>query len=251
MIQAILFGFIAGSALLIGALIGLFSKLNKKIIAIIMAFGAGVLISALSFELIEEAYLKGGFDSVSIGFLIGAILFVFGDWLVTRKGGRYHKKFGRKKANFERLKEKEGSGMVIFIGALLDGVPESAAIGVSLLVNKGIGFLMLAAVFLSNLPEGISGASDMKTSKKSKKFILVLWSSVVLACTLSSLLGYKLLGNSSQDLIAFILAFAAGAILAMITDTMIPEAFEEEGKLVALATVIGFLTSFIISRLAG
>lgn len=139
--------------------------------------------------------------------------------------------------------------MAIFIGALLDGIPESAAIGASLLVNKGTGFLMLFAVFLSNLPEGISSSASMVKSKKSKSFILSLWSGTVIICVLSSFLGYKLLGNSSQDLIAFFLALAAGAVLAMITDTMIPEAFKEEGKLIAFSTVIGFLVIFVISRL--
>lgn len=245
MLKAILFGFIAGSALLIGALIGLYFKLSKKFIATIMAFGAGVLICTLSFDLMEEAYLKGGLDSVSIGFLIGAIFFVLGDWLVSKKGGRHYKK-GKL---IQKENQDEGSGVAIFIGALLDGIPESAAIGLSLLANKGIGFLMLIAVFLSNLPEGISSSASMAKSKKSKSFILSLWVGTMFICAISSFLGYTLLGNSSQDLIAFSLALAAGAILAMITDTMIPEAFREEGKSIAFATVIGFLVTFIISRL--
>jgi ZIP family zinc transporter len=247
--QALLFGFIGGGALLIGALLGIYLKISRKVIALIMAFGAGVLICALSFDLMEEAYRRGGFDSVTIGFLVGALLFVFGDWLVDRKGGHIRKLIHSKRHLAKRPQDDKASGMAIFIGALLDGIPESAAIGIGLLANKGIGILMLVAVFLSNLPEGISGAASMLKAKKSKSFILSLWIGVLLICTLSAFLGYKILGNSSPDLIAAILALAAGAILAMITDTMIPEAFEEEGKIVALVTVLGFLLTFIISHL--
>jgi len=249
MLKATLFGFIGGAALLIGAFLGLYFKLSKRTIALIMAFGSGVLICALSFDLMEEAYKRGGFDSVSIGFLVGALLFVVGDWLVDRKGGHYRKSIHSKRHLVKKPEHTNSSGMAIFIGALLDGIPESAAIGIGLLAGKGVGFLMLVAVFLSNLPEGISGAVSMREVKKSKGFILLMWTGVVIICTISAFLGYKLLGNSSQDLIAAILALAAGAILAMITDTMIPEAFDEEGKTVALITVLGFLLAFIISRL--
>lgn len=247
--KATLFGFIGGAALLIGVLIGIYLKLSKRTIALIMAFGAGVLICALSFDLMEEAYARGGFDSVSIGFLVGALLFVVGDWLVDRKGGHVRKLVHSKRHLAKKPEESGGSGMAIFIGALLDGIPESAAIGIGLLAGKGVGVLMLIAVFLSNLPEGISGAVSMFRAKKSKKFIFSMWTGVVLICTLSAFLGYKLLGNSSQDLIAAILALAAGAILAMITDTMIPEAFDEEGRVVALMTVVGFLLAFVIARM--
>ena len=249
MFQAALFGFIGGLALLIGALIGLFFKLSKKAIAVIMAFGAGVLICALSFGLMEDAYQRGGFDSVTLGFLVGAILFVVGDYLVDRKGGHFRKTVHSRRHLAKRPEHNKTSNMAIFIGALLDGIPESAAIGVGLLANKGIGFLMLIAVFLSNMPEGISGSVSMFSAKKSKKEIIGLWIGVVVICTLSSFLGYRLLGNVMPDVIAFVLALAAGAILAMITDTMIPEAFDEEGRFVAFATVIGFLLAFIISRL--
>jgi len=249
MFKATFFGFIAGSALLIGALVGIYFKWSKRVITSIMAFGAGVLICALSFDLMEEAYQRGGFDSVSVGFLMGALLFVIGDFLVDRQGGHFRKSIHSKKYLIKKPEHAESSGMAIFIGALLDGIPESAAIGISLLAGKSLGFLMLMAVFLSNFPEGISGAVGMQEAKISKNFILLLWAGVAVICALSAFLGYTLLGQASYDLTAAILSLAAGAILAMITDTMIPEAFDEGGRLVALITVIGFLAAFIISRL--
>jgi ZIP family zinc transporter len=248
--KATLFGFIGGTALLIGAFLGLYLKISKRTIAMIMAFGAGVLICTLSFDLMEEAYKRGGFDSVTIGFLIGALLFIVGDWLVDRRGGHIRKIGHSKKYMAKNVSSVDSSGMAIFIGALLDGIPESAAIGISLLASKGVGILMLIAVFLSNLPEGLSGAVSMSRAKKSKLFILSMWIGVVLICTISAFLGYKLLGNASQDIIAASLALAAGAILAMITDTMIPEAFDEGGRMIAFLAVLGFLLAFIISRLA-
>lgn len=250
MLKAALFGFIAGSALLIGAILGLYLHIGRRTLATIMAFGAGVLICTLSFDLMEDAYRRGGFDSVTIGFLTGAVLFVFGDWLVDRHGGHYRKGTHSSRHLARHPEHGESSGMAIFIGALLDGIPESAIIGVGLLAEKNLGVTMLVAVFLSNLPEGVSGAYGMAETGRSKASIMYLWTATALVCALSSALGYRLLGNSPKDVIAFALAFAAGAILAMVTDTMIPEAFENEGKIAALATVAGFMVSFVVSRLA-
>lgn len=251
MLKSTLFGLIAGSALLVGALVGVYIKFTKKAIALIMAFGAGVLICALSFDLMEEAYKKGGFDSVTIGFLIGALLFILGDFLIDRRGGHFRKTIHSQRYLAKNRGDVNSSGMAIFVGTLLDGIPESMAIGISLLTGKGLGILMLIAVFLSNLPEGISGAIGMKTAQKSKGLILGLWSMVALFCALASLIGYSFLRESSPNLIAAMLALAAGAILAMIADTMIPEAFEVEGEITGLFTVLGFLLTFIVSRLAG
>lgn len=249
-LKAALFGFIGGSALLIGALAGLYLKIPKRVTATIMAFGAGTMICTLAFELMEEAYQKGGFDSVTVGFLVGAILFVVLDWAVNRFGGHHRKDVLAKRYHEKNPEEhREVSGMAIFIGAVLDGIPESVAIGIGLAVGKGFGAIMVIAVFLSNLPEGISGAKSMKDIGKSKTFILSMWVGVTVVCTLSAILGYSLLGHGNPDLIASILALAAGAILAMVTTTMIPEAFDDEGRIAGLATVAGFLLSFILSRL--
>lgn len=169
--------------------------------------------------------------------------------LLTEGGGHYRKVIHSKRHLIKEKQISKNSGMAIFIGALLDGIPESVAIGIGLLTNKGLGILMLLAVFLSNLPEGISGAVGMLQVKKSKKFIILLWFSITVICAFSAFLGYTLLGHASNDLIATMLSLAAGAILAMVADTMIPEAFAEEGKIIGLLTVLGFLVTFIIARL--
>jgi len=250
MLQALLFGLIAGSSVFMGALIGLFLNVTKKVIAAIMAFGSGVLISALSIDLMEEAHSTGGILAVSIGFALGGLFFVAGDYLVDNSGGHFRKSsHGNHHAN-KKTQTLNISGTALLLGALLDGIPESAAIGMNLLKGANMGVLLLAAVFLSNIPEGISGAVGMKQAGKSKNHILWIWFIVVVASGLASLVGYQFLGDLPEQYKAAAMAFAAGAILAMLTDTMIPEAFENGGRFVALMAVSGFLVAFIISRLA-
>jgi zinc transporter, ZIP family len=255
MINAGLYGLIGGAALFLGALIGLYVQVPKRVIGVVMAFGSGVLISALTFDLMEKAYQIGGFDSVSIGFIVGAIFFVGGDYLIDSYGGHYRKlKHGIRHSNRAGTAtdtKLAASGSAMLLGALLDGIPESAAIGVGLAVHRGIGVSMLIAVFMSNLPEGISGAMGMKASGHSKLYIIGVWSATIAASAVAAALGYEFLGHASVDIIATIMALAAGAILAMIADTMIPEAFEESGRFVALVTVAGFLLAFVVSHLAG
>jgi ZIP family zinc transporter len=255
MITAGIYGLIGGAALFIGVLIGLYMKVSKKVVGSVMAFGSGVLISALTFDLMEKAYQLGGFDSVSIGFIAGAVMFVGGDYLIDHYGGHFRKRghvtqHAAKKAASGNS-QLAGSGSAIFLGALLDGIPESAAIGVGLATGQGIGLVMLVAVFLSNLPEGISRAVGMKEAGRSYRYIMTVWGATVLISGIAAALGYTFLGHASKDAIAATLALAAGAVLAMIADTMIPEAFEEGGRFVALITVAGFLMAFVVSHLAG
>lgn len=255
MITAAIYGLIGGMALFIGALIGLYLKVSKRTVGVVMAFGSGVLISALTFDLMEQAYQLGGFDSVSIGFIAGALLFVFGDYLIDSYGGSSRKsghgtRHAKKKITAVNSK-LASSGSAIFLGALLDGIPESAAIGIGLAAGKGVGLSMLVAVFLSNLPEGISGARGMKESGHSQGYIMTVWIGTIALSSVAAAIGYTFLGHASKDTIAATLALAAGAILAMIADTMMPEAFEEGGRFVALVTVTGFLLAFVVSHLAG
>lgn len=245
MLKAFSFGLIAGSALLIGALFGLIFKPSKRITAMVMAFGSGVLISALTFDLIEEAYRIGGIISISIGFIAGAVSFVVIDWLIGKRGGHHRKHLKGKRSSYSG----EANSLAITFGALLDGIPESVMIGVGILTGAGTGILMFAAVFLSNIPEGISGIYGITRAKKSKIFIITLWIFIALACGIASFLGYKYLAGASGEILALVSAVAAGSILAMITDTMIPEAYEEGGVFVALSTVFGFLLAFIISKI--
>jgi ZIP family zinc transporter len=251
MVMAAIFGLISGSTLFIGALLGMYLKIPKYILGAIMAFGSGVMVSALTFDLMENAFVTGGFVSVSIGFLIGTLLFVIGDYLIDHAGGHFRKHGHGKILTLKNSTPTGNSGSAILLGSVLDGIPESLAIGIGLAAGEGIGVSMMIAVFLSNLPEGISGAQGMKSAGKSNRYILSIWGITILASALASALGYAILGNASQEIIAVTLSLAAGAILAMLADTMMPEAFEEGGRFIALATALGFFIAFFISHLAG
>jgi len=250
LLYALLFGLLAGSSLFAGALTGLFVPVSKKIIAAVMAFGSGVLISALSIDLMEEAHSTGGIYPVSIGFILGGLFFVAGDYLVDNAGGHHRKSAHGRHHAAKKTGVQTISGTALLLGALLDGIPESAAIGMNMIKDSNMGFLLLTAVFLSNVPEGISGAVGMKQAGKSNGNILWTWLSVVIISGVASLVGFQFLGALQEQYKAVAMAFAAGAILAMLTDTMIPEAFENGGRFVALMAVTGFLIAFIISRLA-
>jgi ZIP family zinc transporter len=246
-VKAGLWGLLSGSALVIGAALGYFLKIPKQVVAGIMAFGSGVLISALSFDLMDEAYKGGGFDSTSIGFVGGALIYTIANIIVSKKGAKHRKRSGEQQTSED---EKEGSGMAIAIGALLDGIPESIVIGVSMLEGGGVSMVAVIAVFLSNVPEGLSSAAGMKKAGRPAGYIFLLWSSIALVSGIAALCGYLLFDGFSADIIAGITAVAAGAILAMLTDTMIPEAFEDAHYFAGLITVVGFLCAFILTKVA-
>jgi len=242
MIKVIIFSFLTGFSLIIGKTICSFFKINQKIIKAIMAFGSGVMICALTFGLMEEAFKYGGFDAVIIGFLVGGLVFIAGDFVIHRFGGRHY----RKKKPFKPIRQINGKAIVF--GALLDGIPESIALGVSLFTNNGIGVLMVGAIFLSNLPESLASVNDLKKEGFSKKQIYLMWAVVSIIVILTTILSYLFLRKLSLNVLGIILSFASGAILAMLADSMIPEAFEEGGYLIGLLTILGFLTAFILYK---
>jgi ZIP family zinc transporter len=209
--------------------------------AVVMALGAGVLLSSVAFELMDEAYNVGGIDAAAPGLLLGAAVFYIADREVNRRGGERRKNSGD---------QQGGSATAIAIGALLDGIPESAAIGISLIEGGGVGIALVAAVFLSNVPEGLSSAAGMRRAGRSPGYVLGLWGAVTLASTVAALLGYLFLEGASGNVVAAIQSFAAGAILTMLASTMMPEAYEDGGPVVGIVTTVGFLMAFVLSRLA-
>ncbi len=245
-IKAGMWGFLSGGALIIGSLLGYYLKFSPKVIAMIMAFGAGVLISALAFELMHEAYQQGGMFSASTGFLSGAAIYSLANYFLEHKGAKH-----RKRSQHQQLSEKEhsGSGVAIALGALLDGIPESIAIGISMLEGGAVSIATVVAVFLSNIPEGLSSTSGMKNAGRSKLFIFGIWVSIAILTGISSVLGYGVFSHLSEKIVGATLAVAAGAILNMLAATMIPEAFDKGHSIVGIVTVMGFLTSFLLSFL--
>jgi len=246
--QAGFWGLVAGGALVVGAAIAWLVAVPRVVVASIMAFGAGVLISALAFDLVDEAETTGGLTPTVIGFLAGALVYVAANVVLARRGARHRKRSGDEQPSES---DQHGSGAAIAIGALLDGIPESVVLGLSLLGGNGVGVAVLAAIFISNLPEGLSSAAGMKRNGRSARYVFGVWVGIAVASGLAGLLGCLLLQGASAATIAVITAVAAGAILAMIADTMIPEAFERTQLYTGLLTTIGFLVAFTISRAAG
>ncbi|MBO4159762.1 ZIP family metal transporter [Micromonospora antibiotica] len=244
-LQAGAWGLLAGSALLIGAAVGYFARVPRTVVASIMAFGAGVLLSAVSFELIAEAHDQGGLLPTALGATGGALAYTGANVLLARRGARHRKRSGQEQPSEQ---EQPGSGSAIAVGALLDGVPESVVIGASLLTGGPVSLVTVIAVFLSNVPEGLSSAAGMRRAGRSRRYVFALWTAITLISGVAALLGNTLLGGAPPEVLATITALAAGAILAMITDTMVPEAFEDAHLLVGLITVLGFLTAFALSH---
>ena len=227
---------------------GYYLHLPRRLIASVMAFGSGVLISALSFDLMDEAFKSGGFVSTSIGFITGAVIFTIANILISNAGAKHRKRSG---PHQHSEKEKGGSGMAIAIGSLIDGIPESIVIGVSMINGGAVSMVAVTAIFLSNIPEGISSAAGMKKAGRSPKYVFLLWAGIALICGIASLAGFILFAGFSAGVIAATTATAAGAILAMLADTMIPEAFETAHNYAGLITVLGFLSAFILTKVAG
>jgi ZIP family zinc transporter len=235
-------GTLAASSLVIGALVALRFRISLRAIGLIMGFGSGVLISALSFDLVQEAVDKSsGHGWVVGGFFAGCLVFFGGDHLIDRLGGG-----DRKDADGD---QEGGSSLGIVLGSVLDGIPESMVIGLTIFEGGAVGAAYLAAVFISNLPESISSSSGLLTGGWEKSRILWMWVAIALISGLASLAGYGLFQDSPPDTVAFVLAFAAGAILTMLSETMMPEAFEHGGKWVGVATTLGFAVAFTIHTL--
>lgn len=243
MVQAVFWGFFGGLALLLGALVGYYVKIPQKIIASIMGFGAGVLIAAACFALIEEAYHLGGFDSTLVGFALGVLIFTAADLYLTKSGARHWKTSDRSRISGDY----DESGSAIAVGAVLDGIPESVAIGLTIITGGMVSIATVVAVFISNIPEGVSSSVGMKNMGWSKKSIFGLWFAIAVMSGLASLAGYSIFSHFPPDVNAATMALAAGALLTMIADTMLPEAFAKTHQYTGLIVASGFILSFMLA----
>ncbi|MFL6694453.1 MAG: ZIP family metal transporter [Ramlibacter sp.] len=241
-------GLLAGGALVLGAAVAWFMRVPQRVIAAVMAFGSGVLISALAFELMDEAYRRGGLDSTGAGFIGGAAVYTVANWVLARYGARHRK---RSQGQQPSEDEDQGSGAAIAVGALLDGIPESIVIGLSLLEGGAVSLVAVIAIFLSNIPEGLSSAAGMKKAGRSAVYVFGVWTAIALASSIAAWTGYALFRDVSAEWVAATTAIAAGAILAMLADTMIPEAFEQTHNAAGLITVLGFFAAFVLSKYGG
>src|SRR4051812_14202085 len=216
-------GLLAASSLVIGAVVAMVFRIGSRAIGLIMGFGAGVLISAVSFDLVEEAAGKSaGSGALLAGLFSGCLVFAGGDWLIGRFGGSE-----RKDSTGD---QEAGSSLAIVLGTVLDGIPESMVIGLTIYQGGAVGTAYLTAVFVSNLPEAISSTSGLLAAGWSKARTLRMWVAIAVVSGVASAGGYGLFQQSSPATVAFVLTFAAGAVLTMLANTMMPEAFEHGGR---------------------
>jgi ZIP family zinc transporter len=256
--DALIFGVIASSALVIGALVGARIQLPKALLAAMLAFAAGALMTALAFELFEDAYEHGGIWRAAIGLIIGAAVFtVLSAWLDRYAQVGPEQEQGSEKLDVDAAAQEKrpstasisgGAGLALLAAVTLDGVPENVALGVSLGSGTG-GLALLAAIFVSNFPEALVGSASMRAQGRSQKFILGTWFGCAALLTLAVVVGAGPLSNASEETISLPLAFAAGAVLASLADTLMPEAYEKGGPTVALSTTAGFVLSFVLATL--
>lgn len=256
--QSLLFGAIASSALVLGALAGARFELPKRVLAAMLAFAAGALITALSFELFEDSYEQGGIWRAALGLVVGAVVFtVISSWLDRAAEGRHSVDHGSEKLDIDAAAQDKAptsasvtgaAGLALLAAVTLDGVPENVALGVSLGEGSG-GLALLAAIFVSNFPEALVGSASMRSQGRSQGFILGVWALCAALLTVAVVVGAGPLSSAQPETLSLPLAFAAGAVLASLADTLMPEAYEQGGPTVALSTAAGFVLSFVLATL--
>lgn len=220
----------ASIPLVIGAVVGAFWKPPQKVLATALAFAAGALISAVAFDLFQDSYEGSGATTAGLWFAAGAVVFVGLDWLLEKWSGS----------------SSDAVAFALLAAVTLDGVPENTALGVTL--THGGSIALLAAIFASNFPESMGGAAKMIEAGRSKTFAIGVWTGAAVLLGLAVAVGYLLFAGASEEQLAVPLAFAGGAVLASVIDTVAPEAYDEGGPYVALASVAGFFMTFMLSH---
>ena len=247
--DSLLWGFIASIPLIAGAILASFVNLKKSILASIMAFGAGVLIAALTFSLIEEAYdMAKDIVTVVLGFALGGLSYSIANHILNKRSGTKHRK---RSHGQDAGGGKNASGIALMVGSFMDNIPENMALGISIVAGGTVNIVLIAAIFISNFPEGLASSQGMKSNGKSRKQILLLWAVVVVIGTVASAIGFAVLAKANKDIVSIALSYASGAILVMLAESMIPESFEEGGSKIGLAAMAGFAVAFILGRLGG
>lgn len=246
-LHAGLWGLFAAVGLLIGAATAWFIELPHRAIAAITGFGGGVLIAVVSVDLMQMAFDRGGLGITVVGFLTGAAVFCTINWRLARHGAKHRKRCGGCVKQPTENQHK-GSGLAIATGALLDGVPESLVIGLTLMAGGQIGLSLVAGFFLANIPQGLSSAAGMKQAGRSPGYVFGVWGTIVVASGVAAAIGGGAGAMVDPTVYAGILAFAAGGVLAMLAETMIPEAFDDAQSYIGLVTVAGFLTAFLLIK---
>ena len=240
MISALGWGTVAASSLVIGAFLAFARRWPDRQVGYVLAFGAGALISAVSFELAEEGIAIGSLRSVAIGLGLGAVTYFVADGLVTRRSATKPGRDGRA--------ESSDPGSALALGAFLDGIPEQFVLGIGLAAGHGVGISLLVAIFVSNLPEAIGSATEMMKTK-SRQAVLKIWFGVAAVCILATLVGFGVADSVSGELRAAIDGFAAGALLVMLIDSMIPEASRTAGRKAGLMATLGFAVATALSQI--
>jgi ZIP family zinc transporter len=240
--EALAWGAVAAGSLVLGAALAFVRSWPRRAVGSVLAFGAGALISAVSFELVEEGLRVGGAGSTAIGLGLGALTYYALDGLIARRFSTGRGRSGRAGG--------ESPGPALALGASLDGVPEQLVLGIGLAAGEGVSAGLLVAIFISNLPEAIGSASAMRAAGTRARAIVELWAIVAAICALATAAGWAIADTASDDLRAAIDGFAAGALLVMLIDSMIPEAARDGGRAAGLVTVLGFAVAAALSNLS-
>ncbi|MGH9983902.1 MAG: ZIP family metal transporter [Nitrososphaeraceae archaeon] len=246
-----MWGLIVSIPLVLGCIVAITVKLSRKTIAIIMAFGSGVLVASLAFSLIEEAFgLSQSIPPVILGFILGGLAYTIANYYLSRRSSQGNIRHRKRSHGTDAGGGKNVSGIALLIGSIMDNIPESMALGISLAVGGSVDLVLLAAIFISNFPEGLSSSEGMLSNGRSKSSILTLWTVAAFIGTVSSAIGFTLSSYTEPSVLAIALSFAAGAILVMLTESMIPEAFEEGGaSRIGIATMVGFAVAFMLGKI--
>jgi zinc transporter, ZIP family len=243
---ALLWGAFSSASLFVGQALARPLQPHVKATGLLMGFGAGTMLSAVAYELVPLSSLGDG-TGVTSAFLVGALVYYVGDRLVDERGGEHRTAIASAdRTDGAESDAESGSGTAMFLGALLDGIPEAFILGIGISLGGSVSVAFVAAVFISNVPQGAAGTIAMRASGTSDRTITMMWGALTLAASAVSAIGY-LVGDSIPNNGVYAQLFAGGAVLVMLADSMMPEAFKHGGRSVGLLTVLGYLAATMLT----